>query len=80
MWVVLSPKGSGKQVWVRAQMGSIIRFGRTPETTTPKSGLGHSRTFKSVEMFGDVQEVFIEHGGINTELRRTSKGKLILTK
>lgn len=53
---------------------------QNPKAEMLKTGLRHRRIFKSSEMFGDAQEVFIEHEGEHYRLRRTSKGKLILTK
>jgi len=34
----------------------------------------------SEQLFGDVNEIYIRHAGEQYTLRRTSKGKLILTK
>ncbi|RMF11445.1 MAG: hemin uptake protein HemP [Alphaproteobacteria bacterium] len=45
-----------------------------------KSASGSARTFQSTEIFADAQEIIIEHEGDKYRLRRTSKGKLILTK
>lgn len=38
------------------------------------------RTVSSVEVLGEAQEVVIDHEGQTYRLRRTSQGKLILTK
>lgn len=38
------------------------------------------RHVRSTDLFGDCREVLIEHAGEFYSLRRTSKGKLILTK
>ncbi len=54
---------------------------RTPSGTAAASakGTGSVRT-SSARLFGEASEVQIEHGGALYRLRRTSKGKLILTK
>jgi hemin uptake protein HemP len=36
--------------------------------------------FRSEELFGGAQEIWIEHGGEMYRLRITSRGKLLLTK
>ena len=38
------------------------------------------RQVRSTDLFGNYREVLIEHAGEFYSLRRTSKGKLILTK
>jgi hemin uptake protein HemP len=38
------------------------------------------RQVRSTDLFGNCREVLIEHAGEFYSLRRTSKGKLILTK
>lgn len=43
-------------------------------------GAGPTRTLSSAEVLGDAQEVVIDHEGQAYRLRRTSQGKLILTK
>jgi hemin uptake protein HemP len=46
----------------------------------PKAGSTSPKMFNSHEIFEDAQEIVIEHEGDRYRLRRTSKGKLILTK
>jgi hemin uptake protein HemP len=58
---------------------------RAPGDATAASGEAPSepkarRPLHSTELFGGVNEVEIEHQGELYRLRRTSKGKLILTK
>ena len=38
------------------------------------------RTVRSADLFADAREIVIDHCGDRYRLRRTSKGKLILTK
>jgi len=38
------------------------------------------RQFSSSDLFGEAQEIAIEHNGASYRLRKTSLGKLILTK
>ena len=45
-----------------------------------KSATANARSFRSSDIFADAQEIIIEHEGDQYRLRRTSKGKLILTK
>jgi hemin uptake protein HemP len=61
----------------------------TAATRKPESGQGdarvaaqalQSRRLRSAELFGAEQEIEIEHGEAVYRLRRTSLGKLILTK
>lgn len=47
--------------------------GRPPTTVS-------SRRWRSADLFGPTQEIEIEHGESVYRLRRTSLGKLILTK
>ena len=52
-----------------------------PETPTLAPGNdAQRRHVRSTDLFGDCREVLIEHSGEFYSLRRTSKGKLILTK
>jgi hemin uptake protein HemP len=53
-----------------------------PEQTSPDraSCAPAARRWRSTELFGAAQEVEIEHGEAVYRLRRTSLGKLILTK
>jgi len=53
---------------------------QSAEAAVPKATSANARTFKSGEIFADAQEIIIEHEGDQYRLRRTSKGKLILTK
>jgi len=61
--------------------------GRSPKDADRSSGHdtnGHNVRARgeltSEQLFGDVNEIYIRHGGERYTLRRTSKGKLILTK
>ena len=59
-----------------------------PATTSDKPGAAalvtrneaQRRQVRSTDLFGNCREVLIEHAGEFYSLRRTSKGKLILTK
>ena len=51
-----------------------------PSRSAPLPGPGNSRRLSSDELFGAGQEVEIKHGDSVYRLRRTSMGKLILTK
>lgn len=51
----------------------------TPALGMPAGALS-SRRWRSAELFGPAQEIEIEHGESVYRLRRTSLGKLILTK
>ncbi len=44
------------------------------------TGLPGLRTVRSADLFADAREIVIDHCGDRYRLRRTSKGKLILTK
>ena len=48
-------------------------------TLAPRNDL-QRRQVRSTDLFGNCREVLIEHAGEFYSLRRTSKGKLILTK
>jgi len=48
--------------------------------TGAQAQLAVRRQVRSVDLFGGCREVLIEHSGETYSLRRTSKGKLILTK
>lgn len=52
---------------------------KPPALPATRSGAG-SRRWRSAELFGQASEVEIEHGQAVYRLRRTSLGKLILTK
>ena len=41
---------------------------------------GSRKRLRSSDMFGDAQEILIEHAGAEYRLRITRQGKLILTK
>ena len=51
-----------------------------PMSSPPVADPGSSRRLSSEELFGTEQEVEIKHGDSVYRLRRTSMGKLILTK
>ena len=51
-----------------------------PLRNPPVADPGSSRRLSSEELFGTEQEVEIKHGEVVYRLRRTSLGKLILTK
>jgi len=59
-----------------------------PATSSDKPGAAtlapgndaQRRQVRSTDLFGNCREVLIEHAGEFYSLRRTSKGKLILTK
>lgn len=53
---------------------------QSAEAGVSKASSAGARTFKSNEIFADANEIIIEHEGDQYRLRRTSKGKLILTK
>jgi hemin uptake protein HemP len=53
-------------------------FGPPRTASSVKSSPG--RRWRSTELFGPAQEIEIEHGQAVYRLRRTSLGKLILTK
>lgn len=40
----------------------------------------HGRVFTTEELFGNLKEVWIQHGDAQYRLRITSTGKLVLTK
>ncbi|MGF1613168.1 MAG: hemin uptake protein HemP [Gammaproteobacteria bacterium] len=47
----------------------------------PSPGAEESRKrFASIDLFGDAQEILIDHAGQEYRLRITRQGKLILTK
>ncbi|MFT3791587.1 MAG: hemin uptake protein HemP [Rudaea sp.] len=46
----------------------------------PRASTAPTRQFDSRTLFGDAQEVRIEHFGQEYRLRQTRNGKLILTK
>lgn len=48
--------------------------------TGESSNLPGQRRYQSSAFFGDAQEIEIEHNGAIYRLRKTSLGKLILTK
>ena len=50
---------------------------QAPLAPAARAGVG---TVKSEALFGDAVEVLIDHCGVLYRLRRTSLGKLILTK
>ena len=54
--------------------------GRNDPTATSMGNPPPRRQIRSVELFNGGREVLIEHAGELYSLRRTSKGKLILTK
>jgi hemin uptake protein HemP len=63
--------------------------GRTPSTRAapapaaeepPAHGERSARRIDSRDLLGPAQEIEIDHGGLIYRLRRTSLGKLILTK
>jgi hemin uptake protein HemP len=45
-----------------------------------RAGLDRGKRISSVELFAGAREVLIDHSGETYRLRRTSLGKLILTK
>jgi hemin uptake protein HemP len=59
---------------------SLQKSARKPEETTHTTGTGKSGEVDSKQLFADGNELFIRHDGERYTLRRTSKGKLILTK
>jgi len=90
--IVAIDSGRGGDRGHREEQGRALQPIKTPETppTGPDEGAGGSgtlasparadRQFNSRDLFGGVDEVVIEHEGAHYRLRRTSKGKLILTK
>lgn len=48
--------------------------------TQPDQSLSEPRRYSTGDLFGDTDEILIEHGDMLYRLRRTSLGKLILTK
>jgi len=59
-------------------MHPLIHAASSP-STDPRSGSSRKR-FMSDDLFGDAQEILIEHTGQEYRLRITRQGKLILTK
>lgn len=51
-----------------------------PSTARSVASSSDTRCIRSADLFGDRRTVAIEHAGEFYLLRRTSKGKLILTK
>ena len=49
-------------------------------SASPAATAPHARRFTTEELFADLQEIEIVHGNIRYRMRRTSSGKLILTK
>lgn len=54
--------------------------GRLDREAAPTRVAENSHRLRSTEIFKGAREIVIEHGGEEYRLRRTSKGKLILTK
>lgn len=53
----------------------------TPQPVRPDQPASESRKrLRSSDLFGDAQEILIEHAGAEYRLRITRQGKLILTK
>ena len=70
-WLHDRPQGRSE----RCESPGPLRFiGRGGRTATAE------RSIASLELFAGAKVVIIEHAGERYRLRRTSKGKLILTK
>lgn len=66
----------------RQTSGPVAATTRAPAAPAPgvPASASSSRRWRSAELFGPAQEIEIEHGESVYRLRRTSLGKLILTK
>lgn len=64
-------------------METNAEFSQTATATAPEAssqGAAKPRQFSSHDLFGEALEIEIEHNGASYRLRKTSLGKLILTK